>query len=77
MECAFSELLPGDHATVVDFRQANSPYRHRLLSLGVMPGTAFVVVRKAPMGDPVQIRVRGFDLCLRKHEADELMVDKR
>ena len=40
--------------------------------MGVLVGTKIEVVRFAPMGDPIEIKVRGYNLTLRKHEASEI-----
>lgn len=69
------ELAVRDRATVTGFN-ASGAYRRKLMSLGLTRGTEITVVRVAPMGDPVEIRVRGSALSLRKHEADALVVDK-
>jgi ferrous iron transport protein A len=45
--------------------------------MGLPPGTEFTVTRYAPMGDPVEIEVRGFALSVRKDEAAMLLVEKR
>lgn len=70
------ELKVGQRAKVLGFIEAGGTYRRKLLSLGLTPGTELSVVRVAPMGDPVEIRVRGFALSLRKHEAGTLTVEK-
>ena len=70
------QLAVGDRAKVSGFAEAGGPYRRELLSMGLTPGAELEVVRVAPMGDPVEIRVRGFALTLRKGEADALNVDK-
>ncbi|HRD35157.1 MAG TPA: FeoA family protein [Rhodocyclaceae bacterium] len=70
------QLAVGDHAKVLGFSEAASAYRRKLLSLGLTPGVELCVTRVAPMGDPVEIRVRGFALSLRKDEADALNVEK-
>jgi ferrous iron transport protein A len=44
--------------------------------MGLTPGTEFTVTRHAPLGDPVEIQVRGFNLSLRKAEADALRVEE-
>ena len=49
--------------------------RQQLLALGLTPGTEFEVVRFAPCGDPIQIKVRGFLLGLRRFEMDTLQFD--
>lgn len=50
--------------------------RPRLMELGLVAGTKVEVVRFAPLGDPVEIRVRGYNLTLRKHEAERIFVRK-
>lgn len=70
------QLSAGDVARVVGFGEGSRAYRRKLLSLGLTPGTELAVTRFAPMGDPVEIRVRGFSLSLRKHEAESLLVER-
>lgn len=41
----------------------------RLMELGLLPGTEFLVMRVAPLGDPIEIDLRGYKLCIRKREA--------
>ncbi len=48
--------------------------RARLLEMGLLVGTRVELVRFAPMGDPVEIKVRGYNLTLRKHEAELIFV---
>lgn len=71
-----SDLKVGDRATVAGYAEAGKPYRRKLLSMGLTPGAEIGVTRVAPMGDPVEIRVRGFSLSLRKEEAATLNVEK-
>ncbi len=49
--------------------------RRRLLDMGVIPGVLVEVYRVAPLGDPVQIKVKGYDLALRKEEAGKIQVE--
>ena len=70
------ELAIGDYAVVTGFAPTSRSYRQKLLSMGLTPGATLSVTRVAPLGDPVEIRVRGFALSLRKHEADALDVRK-
>jgi ferrous iron transport protein A len=48
--------------------------RRRLLELGLVPGTPVTVVRRAPLGDPLEITLRGYALSLRRDEAALIMV---
>lgn len=70
------ELHIGDRARVAGFSQSGGGYRSKLLSLGLTPGAVIDIVRVAPMGDPVEIRVRGSSLSLRREEAAALNVEK-
>ena len=54
---------------------AKKAYKQKLLAMGLTPGTEFTVTRVAPLGDPVEILVRGFKLSLRKDEAEALVVE--
>jgi ferrous iron transport protein A len=49
-------------------------HRARLLEMGLLVGTPIEVIRFAPLGDPVEIRIRGYNLSLRRHEAEQVMV---
>jgi ferrous iron transport protein A len=71
-----SELNVGDSATIVAFAPGSRGYRARLMAMGLTPGTRFTVKRLAPLGDPVEIEVRGFLLTLRKHEAETVRVER-
>ena len=71
-----SDLQVGDRATVASYSEQGKAYRRKLLSMGLTPGVEIGVTRVAPMGDPVEIRLRGFSLSLRKEEAATLNVEK-
>jgi ferrous iron transport protein A len=46
----------------------------RLMQMGVVPGVAVCVVKSAPLGDPIQVRIRDYDLALRRIEAQTITV---
>jgi len=66
------DLGVGDRVRLVDFGATNAPYRRRLLSLGITRGVELLVVRRAPLGCPLHVKVRGTSLTLRKEEAAHL-----
>ncbi len=70
------DMQVGDAGRVVGFAEAGRSYRKKLLAMGLTPGTTFSITRVAPMGDPVEITVRGFRLSLRKDEAAAVQVEK-
>jgi ferrous iron transport protein A len=70
------QLAVGESAKVIGFDKTRKAYRKRLLAMGLTPGTRFNIVRVAPLGDPVEIKLRGFSLTLRKDEAETLIIEK-
>lgn len=69
------ELKTGDQAKVIGLSGGGSSYRRKLLAMGLTPTTALEVLRMAPMGDPVEIRIRGCNLSLRREEANLVNVE--
>ncbi len=76
MALSLKNLNVGDFCKIVGFEQSGKAYRKRLLAMGLTPGTRFRVTRFAPLGDPIEIRLRGFSLTLRKSEADVLLIER-
>lgn len=68
------ELKPGDRATIVKVRGKGTTLK-RIVEMGVVPGTLIQVTRVAPLGDPIEIKVKGYSLSLRKEEAGEITVE--
>jgi len=63
----------GQTATVAELKLPPES-RPRLMEMGLLVGTPVELVRFAPLGDPVEIKVRGYNLTLRKHEAEQIFV---
>ena len=76
MKTTLQDLAVGESGTVAGYVKGLSAYREKLLAMGLTKGTSFIVERIAPVGDPVEIQVRGFALSLRKHEASVLLVER-
>jgi ferrous iron transport protein A len=70
---ALADLEPGAGAWVESVDPSSATGR-RLLDLGFVPGTRVRVVRRAPLGDPVEYELRGYRLCLRRSEALRIRV---
>lgn len=66
-------LPVGAKATVSELK-VPPENRPRLMEMGLLVGTQVELVRFAPLGDPVEIKVRGYHLTLRKHEAEQIWV---
>lgn len=76
MSTYMKTLAVGDTGRIVGFDQTGGVYRKKLLAMGLTPGTEFSITRFAPMGDPIEIKIRGFSLTLRKNEASVLLIEK-
>jgi ferrous iron transport protein A len=68
------DLSPGTTVRILSFDDTKSGYVRQIARLGLTPGTTFRVVRRAPLGDPIEIKLRGYSLALRPDEADILRV---
>ncbi|MGD0093328.1 MAG: FeoA family protein [Planctomycetota bacterium] len=70
-----AQLKPGQHATVKHVTEDSSALYQRLLEMGLYEGAEVRVVRFAPLGDPMEILVHGYNLSLRKAEAARVQVE--
>jgi Fe2+ transport system protein FeoA len=68
-----NQLPVGASATVVDVA-GDSALQQRLLEMGLIPGAALKVVRFAPLGDPIEIKIMGYSLSLRRSDAQHVQV---
>ena len=82
------QLAPGKDAIIHEVRCEETALRKHILDMGLTPGTEVTMIKAAPMGDPLEIRTRGYELTLRKadaakielrdiHEAHEFRRDSR
>lgn len=69
-----SELPVGVSAVVRGFPKGGAAFI-RLREMGLLAGTRITLVRTAPLGDPIEIKVRGYHLTLRKSEAEHVLVE--
>jgi len=72
---SLADLEPGADARVEGV-EAGTPIGRRLQDLGFVPGTPVRVLRRAPLGDPVEYELRGYRLCLRRTEARRIRVQR-
>jgi Fe2+ transport system protein FeoA len=70
---ALAALPIGARGLITDVR-AGDAIGERLLDLGLLPGTPIVRLRRAPLGDPSIYELRGYQLCLRRSEAERVSV---
>lgn len=67
------DLKPGEEGIVLTIGE-RGPMRRRIMDMGVTPGAQVKVVKVAPLGDPIEITVRGYELSLRKEEASQIQI---
>jgi len=75
MKQQLAKFKVGQQGKILSLSKANKIYRQKLLAMGLTPGTVFLVKRIAPLGDPIELSVRGYSLSLRKGEAAILQVE--
>ena len=82
MSLSLSELQTGERARVLGFKEdvpnneSSRAYRARLLTLGLVPKAEVTLVRRAPFGDPIEIRLNNGLFCLRVKESSALLVER-
>jgi ferrous iron transport protein A len=69
-----SELTVGASAVIRDFPKTGGGFI-RLREMGLLAGTRVTLVRTAPLGDPLELKLRGYHLTLRKSEAEHILVE--
>jgi ferrous iron transport protein A len=72
--CKLSELPLGGSARVKECPKSGATFV-RLREMGLLPGTAVTFVRAAPLGDPLEFKLRGYHLTLRREEAAQITVE--
>jgi len=70
-----SMLKPGQEARIIKLGTVLGPVRRRLMDMGVLPGELVRVEKVAPLGNPIEVIVRGYSLSLRKEEAGGIEVE--
>ena len=74
---ALSDASSGDRCLVLDIAKEPAEMRSRLFALGIIPGSALEILRFAPLGDPMQVKVGGSFVSIRKSEADIITVERQ
>jgi DtxR family Mn-dependent transcriptional regulator len=69
------ELVVGSQAVVVEIMGGGN-HQRRMLDMGFVPGARVAVLRDAPLGDPVEYRIKGTAVALRREDADTVLVEE-
>lgn len=72
---ALSELKIGEKAEIVSVG-GEKVFRRRLLDMGFTKGVNVTVIDVAPLGDPIKLSIRGYDLSIRKEQAEKIIVSE-
>ena len=72
---SLSNLKIGQRAKVIGIHLDKPEIRRHLLDMGITRGTEILIKKVAPMGDPVDIELRGYELCIRKEEMKSIDVE--
>ena len=67
--------LPIGRSATVESVGASGALRQHFLDMGLIPQATVTMLKRAPMGDPIEIRLRGYELTIRKDDASEIEVE--
>lgn len=70
---SIAELQPGESGVVKQVGGEGALHRH-LLDMGITPGVRVTLIKTAPMGDPLEVKLRGYSLTLRKADAATILL---
>jgi len=70
-----NELKPGDKAIIKKIT-GEGAVKRRLMDMGVTRGVEILVRKVAPLGDPIEVNIRGYELAFRKSEAENILVEQ-
>ena len=71
--CYLSELKKGEKAVIENIEVVEKIFRQRLFEMGITQGVVVKIKKIAPLGDPVGIEIRGYELCVRKNELKKIL----
>ena len=74
-KCNLAELVVGQKARVLKLNEDNKAIRRHLLDMGVTRGVEITIKKIAPMGDPIDIGLRDYELCIRKEDLSKIEVE--
>ena len=74
-KCNLSELRIGQKAKVLKLNEENKAIRRHLLDMGITRGVEITIKKVAPMGDPIDLQLRDYELCLRKEDLTKIQVE--
>ncbi len=73
--CNLSNLKVGQSAKVLNLNETNKQIKRHLLDMGLTRGVEITIKKIAPMGDPIDIALRDYELCIRKADLEKIEVE--
>ncbi len=73
MQKSLDQLTPGEAGTIVRVG-GGGRVKRRLFDMGITPGTEVIFKKTAPLGDPIEVEIRGYELLIRKLEAESVVI---
>jgi len=74
-KCLLSDLMVGQKAKILKLNETNKAIRRHLLDMGMIKDTEVTIKKIAPMGDPIDISLRDYELCIRKADLSKIEVE--
>ena len=74
-KCVLSDLKVGQTAKILKLNETNKAIRRHLLDMGIIKDTEVTIKKIAPMGDPIDISLRDYELCIRKADLSKIEVE--
>lgn len=69
-----NDLKPGQTGIIKKLK-VQGEIRHRIIDMGIIPGTTVMMKKSSPFGDPIEIKIRGYKLSIRKSEALNIIIE--
>ena len=73
--CTLSDLKVGQIGKVISLNETNKEIRRHLLDMGITRGVEVTIKKIAPMGDPIDISLRDYELCIRREDLHKIEVE--
>ena len=74
-KCVLSDLVVGQKARIIKLNETNKAIRRHLLDMGIIRDTEVIIKKIAPMGDPIDISLRDYELCIRRADLSKIEVE--
>ena len=74
MQKTLKSLKPGESGTIIMIK-GKGPIKRRLMDMGIVRGSEIKVEKVAPLGDPIEVKIKDYSLTLRKEDAENILIN--